>query len=98
LDYGRTTGGTVIGGYVYRGNAIASLQGKYIFGDYVAGKIFSLDYNGTIASNFQDITAQLFPTRTGGFNLLSPSSFGEDANGELYICDIAAGSVYKIVP
>ena len=98
LDYGRTTGGTVIGGYVYRGNAIPSLQGKYIFGDYVSGRIFSLDYNGTTASNFQDITPLLFPTRTGSFNLQNPSSFGEDANGELYICDIAAGSVYKIVP
>ncbi|HJT82079.1 MAG TPA: PQQ-dependent sugar dehydrogenase [Chthoniobacterales bacterium] len=98
FDYGRATGGTVIGGYVYRGNAIPALQGKYIFGDYVSGKIFSLDYNGTTASNFQDITSQLFPTRAGGFTLRNPSSFGEDANGELYICDIAAGSVFKIVP
>jgi glucose/arabinose dehydrogenase len=98
LDYGRTTGGTVIGGYVYRGSAIPALQGKYIFGDYLAGKIFSLDFDGTTASNFQDITSQLFPTRIGGFTLTNPSSFGEDANGELYICDIGAGVVYKIVP
>ena len=98
LDYGRSTGGTVIGGYVYRGSRIPALQGKYVFGDFVAGKIFTLDYNGTTASNFQDITSQLFPTRMGGFNLNSPSSFGEDANGELYITDIGSGSVYKIVP
>jgi glucose/arabinose dehydrogenase len=98
LDYGRSTGGTVIGGYVYRGTAIPALQGKYIFGDYLAGKIFSLDYDGTTVSNFQDITSQLFPTRVGGFTLGNPSSFGEDANGELYITDITSGSVYKIVP
>jgi glucose/arabinose dehydrogenase len=98
LDYGRSTGGTVIGGYVYRGNQISALQGKYVFGDYVAGKIFTLDYDGATASNFQDITLQLFPTRQGGFNLRNPSSFGEDANGELYITDIGNGSVYKIVP
>jgi glucose/arabinose dehydrogenase len=98
LDYDRSVGGTVIGGYVYRGSAIPTLQGKYIFGDYLASKIFSLDYNGTAASNFQEITSQLFPTRTGGFPLINPSSFGEDANGELYICDIGAGAVYKIVP
>jgi glucose/arabinose dehydrogenase len=98
LDYNRAVGGTIIGGYVYRGSAIPALQGKYIFGDYLAGKVFSLDYNGTAASNFQDITSLLFPTRTGGFNLVNPSSFGEDANGELYICDIGAGTVYKIVP
>jgi glucose/arabinose dehydrogenase len=98
LDYGRSTGGTIIGGYVYRGTQIPALQGTYVFGDYVAGKIFTLNYNGASVSNFQDITAQLFPTRQGGFNLGNPSSFGEDANGELYITDISAGSVYKIVP
>lgn len=98
LDYGRSTGGTVIGGYVYRGSRVSALQGKYVFGDFVAGKIFTLDYNGTTASNFQDITSQLFPTRQGGFVLNSPSSFGEDASGELYITDIGTGSVYKIVP
>jgi glucose/arabinose dehydrogenase len=97
LDYTRSTGGTIIGGYVYRGTAVPALQGKYVFGDFVAGKIFVLDYNGTTASNFQDITSQLFPTRQGGFNLSNPSSFGEDATGELYITDLGGGSVYKIV-
>ena len=98
IDYDRTTGGTVIGGYIYRGTQVAALQGKYVFGDYLSRKIFTLDYDGTTVSNFQDITAQLFPTRQGGFNLQNPSSFGEDANGELYITDIGNGSVYKIVP
>lgn len=98
LDYDHSVGETVIGGYVYRGSQIPALQGKYIFGDYVAGKIFAADYDGTTASNFQDITSILFPTRTGGFSLRNPSSFGEDADGELYITDIGSGSVYKIVP
>jgi glucose/arabinose dehydrogenase len=98
LDYDRSVGGTVIGGYVYRGSAIPALQGKYIFGDYLAGKIFALDYDGTTVSNFQDITSMLFPTRVGGFTLNNPASFGEDVNGELYIVDIANGSVYKVVP
>ena len=54
-------------------------------------------HNGTIASNFQNITTQLFPTSVGGFTLSNPSSLGEDANGELYITDIGNGSVFKIV-
>ncbi len=98
IDYPRSTGGTVIGGCVYRGTAIPALQGKYVFGDYLAGKIFTLDYDGTTASNFQDITSQLFPTRVGGFTLNALSSLCEDASGELYITDIGSGSVYKIVP
>ena len=98
IDYGRSTGGTVIGGYVYRGSQVPALQGKYVFGDYLSAKIFTLDYDGTTASNFTDITPLLFPTRQGGFTLSAVSSFGEDANGELYIVDIGAGAVYKIVP
>lgn len=98
IDYGRSTGGTVIGGCVYRGTRIPALQGKYVFGDYLAGKIFTLDYDGTTVSNFQDITSQLFPTRVGGFTLNALSSICQDASGELYITDIGSGSVYKIVP
>lgn len=98
LDYDRSVGQTVIGGYVYRGTQVSTLAGKYVFGDYAAGKIFTLDYDGTTASNFTDITAQLFPTRTGSIGLSNPSSFGEDASGELYITDISTGRVFEIVP
>lgn len=98
IDYPRSTGGTVIGGYVYRGKQIPQLRGVYVFGDYLAHKIFTLNYDGTAASNFQDITAQLFPTATGNFSLGAPAAFGEDANGEIYICDINNGAVFQIVP
>jgi glucose/arabinose dehydrogenase len=106
LDYPHTTGQTVIGGYIYRGQQIPALQGVYVFGDYLGsepgstGKVFSLNYDGTSASNFQDITSQLFPIPTtgGNVNLANVSSFGEDAAGELYITDIGNGNVYKISP
>ncbi len=99
-DYPRSVGGTTIGGYVYRGKQIPALQGTYVFGDYLNHKIFTLNYDGTTtaATNFQDITSQLFPTATGNISLGSPSAFGEDANGELYITDIDKGNVYKIIP
>ncbi len=101
------SGQTVIGGYIYRGRQIPALTGTYVFGDYLGpesgsinpnnfGRIFTLNYNGTSASNPQDITSELF---TGtGFTLENPTSFGEDANGELYTTDISAGVVYKVVP
>ena len=104
FDYPRSVGRTVIGGYIYRGQQIPNLRGLYVFADYLGpdstpstGQVFTLNYNGTIASNFQNITAQLFPTCVGGFTLSNPSSLGEDANGELYITDIGNGSVFKIV-
>src|SRR6266566_7761740 len=104
FDYPRSVGRTVIGGYVYRGQRIPNLRGVYVFADFLGpdsgpgdGQIFTLNYNGAIASNFENITAQLFPTRAGGFTLRHPSSLGEDSNGELYITDYGNGSVFKIV-
>jgi glucose/arabinose dehydrogenase len=103
FDYPRTTGRTVIGGYVYRGTQFPALQGVYVFGDYLGpsggpAKVFTLNYNGTVASNFQDITIQLFPIPTTGGNvsLVNLSSFGEDNTGELYMTDIGNGNVYKL--
>ncbi len=101
IDYGRSTGGTVTGGYVYRGRQIPSLRGTYIFADYVASKIFALNYDGTTASNFQNITSQLFPTSAGNISLnagYDPASLGEDANGEIYIVAYGSSSIFKIVP
>jgi hypothetical protein len=103
-DYPHSVGQTVIGGYVYRGGMIKSLRGLYVFADYLGpetgnftGRIFTLSLHGTVASNFQDITMDLFPTRVGNFALLNPASLGEDANGELYISDISGGNIFQIV-
>lgn len=103
FDYQRTTGRTVIGGYIYRGAQFPALQGVYVFGDYLgpsggSAKVFTLNYDGTTASNFQDITSQLFPipTTSGNISLTNLSSLGEDATGELYMTDIGSGNVYKL--
>lgn len=81
FDYDRTVGATVIGGYVYHG-VDASLDGTYIFGDYVAGKIWSYS-NGTrteLADPF------------GAFQL---SSFGEGGDGSLYAVGLN-GNIYLL--
>jgi glucose/arabinose dehydrogenase len=41
LDYGRDEGSCVTGGYVYRGSAIPSLQGNYVFGDFASRRVWS---------------------------------------------------------
>jgi hypothetical protein len=101
FDYPRSTGGTVTGGYVYRGSKIPGLVGTYVFGDYLNSKIFRLEYDGSVVSDFQTITPQLFPIPLpggGSVNLANPASFGEDASGEIYITDISNGNIYKLVP
>jgi glucose/arabinose dehydrogenase len=77
----------VTGGYVYRGTAISSLVGAYVFGDYCSGEIWFTTATSTA------IAAKTLLLDTG----LLISSFGEDQAGELYVCDLN-GAVYKVVP
>jgi glucose/arabinose dehydrogenase len=85
-EYGRAQGGTVIGGYVYRGTSIPGLVGRYVFGDFISGRIWH------IAGDTQPTM-----TVTGGTATdLLISSFGEDVNGELYVVDYV-GKLYRVV-
>jgi len=99
------TGKTIIGGYIYRGNILRGLRGLYVFADYLGpetgdftGLIFAFRYDGQRIPAIRDITSRLFPTQVGGFDLLNPTSLGEDASGELYIVDYTSGNIFKIIP
>jgi len=87
---------SIIGGYVYRGSAIPALQGHYIHADYGTSRIWSFTYSGGVVSNFADRTTQLDPP--GALAITRPTSFGEDADGEVYICDFVGGEIYRIDP
>jgi glucose/arabinose dehydrogenase len=41
-QYTHDDGCSVTGGYVYRGNAVSTLRGRYVFGDYCSGTIWSM--------------------------------------------------------
>ncbi len=87
LDYPRSEGISVIGGYVYRGNLIPGLCGVYIYADYGNGRLFGLRYDGTAVTDHQILL------ETGR----SITSLGEDEQRELYVVD-GAGEVLKITP
>jgi glucose/arabinose dehydrogenase len=101
LDYGRSDGWTVIGGYVARGGNLAELEGAYLFGDNGNGRIWAIRYNGTFIDIAQalDVTDifNLDPS-TGQPLISSLSSFGEDGFGRLYLVDIGSGTIYAMVP
>ena len=92
----RAQGRSITGGYVYRGCAIPDLRGTYFFGDYVTRRVWSFRWDGKSKSNFQERTVELAPG--GSLSIGRISSFGEDADGELYILDYLDGEVFKIVP
>ncbi|MCA9291260.1 MAG: PQQ-dependent sugar dehydrogenase [Phycisphaerales bacterium] len=98
--YSHSNGFSVTGGYVYRGCAIPEIDGFYFFGDYVLQRLWTGRWNGSILSGVQLITTQLSPS-IEGFTVNQISAFGEDANGEIYICDhggSTTGQIFKIIP
>jgi hypothetical protein len=74
---------------------MCSFQGLYFFADYCSAKIWTVEWTGSAVSNLTDRTTQLAPG--GGLAINSITSFGEDAAGEIYICD-RGGEVFKIGP
>ena len=90
---GPSEGLSVTGGFVYRGSKVPDLKGRYVFADYQNPRIWSVVEKGGKVSDFTDHTSDLQP-EGGRINLIS--SFGEDAEGELYITDLS-GPVYRIV-
>lgn len=94
-DYGHNPECSITGGYVYRQTSIPLLQGTYFFADFCSAKIWSMRFDGNNVSEFQERTAEIDPGN--GLDIRSINSFGEDADGNLYIVDRTDGEVFRIV-
>jgi len=87
VEYDHSNGRcSVTGGFVYRGEAISSLAGKYVYGDFCSGEIFYAHKNGN----------EWRQTRTLDTSY-SISTFGEGSDNELYFADFETGNLYKII-
>lgn len=86
---------SVTGGYVYRGSKIPSLNGWYVFGDYVSGQIWGLKQEGGELVGQVDLTPML-AGEAGKGAVPGLASFAEDAAGELYVMSLSAGTVFRI--
>ncbi len=99
LDYPHSDGRAVIGGYVYRGKKFThDLGGKYIFGDNVYRIVWALDETTT---PFQKTVLCVMPKGNGpnsGSDYTGLSSFGTDADGEIYFCQMSSigGRIYTL--
>jgi glucose/arabinose dehydrogenase len=85
--YGREDGCSVTGGFVYRGAAIPGLRGRYVYGDYCSGTVWSLRLEGGKAAD----------VRRERVEVPNLSSFGEGVNGELYLVG-HDGRVFQLAP
>jgi len=88
LAYSHSFGAAITGGYVVR-QANSPLYGKYVFGDFVSGRIWAIDGDGSAQAlaGATELTA-LFDAGTAG-PLTNIASFGEAADGGLFIVDYA---------
>ncbi len=83
--YGHDSGCAITGGYVYRGARLPALAGIYIYGDYCSGRIWELRRD-----NEDEWRSDLLLDTD-----LNIASFGEDAEGEIYVVDLD-GEVYRL--
>jgi glucose/arabinose dehydrogenase len=85
-QYSHDFGCSITGGYVYRGRSQRALRGVYLFSDYCSGTIWGLDAAQPGAGVKRLLESGL-----------SVSSFGLDEDGELYLTDLASGTLFRIV-
>src|SRR3954462_9022364 len=83
--YSHSKGCSITGGYVYRGPAVRAARGRYYYGDFCEGTIWSL----------RAVRGKLQGLRQESFRVSNLSSFGEDAGGELYAVSLD-GAIFKL--
>ncbi len=84
-------GQAITGGYVYRGNDYPSLNGIYIYADFISNNFWLAQNNGG-----WNITPLGNITINGSSSTVSnPSTFGEGCDGELYVAS-HSGTIYQI--
>lgn len=91
-------GQSITGGYVYRGD-IAELQGRYFFGDFNRGRLWSLNFDGSDPDDFDGTNFTGLIDWTDNINIDAGStalisSFGEDNQGNLYLVSFL-GDIFR---
>lgn len=84
-EYSHALGCSITGGYVYRGQGVPELVGKYVYGDYCSGRIWALSLEGLGGPHNEQLDVGTHGSLT---------SFGQDEAGELYFVRTSTGKVY----
>jgi hypothetical protein len=101
----RTSGHAVVGGFVYRGSSAPALRGKYVFADFVPGRIFYADstdmHSGASPAKIYELATFAGDDQPVIMQQLAGSSrvdlrFGIGSQGELYILSKANGKIWKV--
>lgn len=85
-----TDGASITGGVVIRGASLPGLEGRYVFGDFVSGRIWAV--------SLPDEPGQAAPVTALGHFGVRLSTFGQDAAGHVFVADYAGGVIYRMQP
>lgn len=86
FEYDHQDGRSVTGGFVYRGSNCPTLLGKYIFADFTGGSVATNPR--LFAGDLDSGQFEQLLVAAGSTSLGQPVSFGEDADGELYVVSL----------
>ncbi|MGE0706863.1 MAG: sorbosone dehydrogenase family protein [Planctomycetota bacterium] len=95
--YGRGEGVSITGGYVYRGQRLPELVGRYLCADFGSGALWALARDPQAPEARTSFQTTAAGVRVEKLIARGPpvASFGEDAAGELYLCCFD-GRVYTL--
>lgn len=97
LDYAQVDvdpegGQSVLAGLIYEGSAIPQLRGRFLFGDFVTGRFWSLEMPSVAGDDAMPVRYDLLATRR------LPSSITPDNAGEVLVTDYANGELLRMLP
>ncbi|MCA9298621.1 MAG: PQQ-dependent sugar dehydrogenase, partial [Phycisphaerales bacterium] len=85
---------SVTGGVVYRGCQAPDWRGTYFYADFCSNNIWALRQSGGVVTFQDEISADIAPA-VG--SITGISSFGQDNDGNIYICDLFGGEIFRMV-
>lgn len=99
----------IVGGYVYRGATAPALEGLYLFGDIVSGRIFYVREADLVLGEQAEIRELILTVDGAPTTLLEIMGdevgagrvdlrFGQDRNGDIYVTSKQNGKIYKLLP
>lgn len=95
-DYDRSVGSCVVGGYQATGTRVPALTGKYVFADFVRGRIWAMplpEESPKVGVESPPVEPELLGEWPKLF-----STFARDSAGDIYVADVVTGEILALVP
>ena len=89
VEYDRSQGVSITGGYVYRGSLVPGLVGRFIFGDYESGRVWAVTQSPSSGEYSSTLLADTD---------INIASFGQTLDGEVYALGLTDGRIYQLRP